>query len=269
MLDYLATFANTDGAGFPATQGVDSSGGAATDGTEFIAAMINDSMWGVWQALLNSVGLTPNGITEADGASQVLDALRRMDIPGKIIAVGWNDDPATLGIRAIMLTGQGVLRANYPELDALVYVGDANNAAADAFYHADDAAGLIRNTAGAYLIFPDGRGRVVRGLDLTGSVDPDGAGAYLGEEQEDAGQGWQLGASEDITGARDTYGCARTRDRTADVSASSGRAELTLSTTEQGLNRMLKAMNNGTDGDPRQTDQTRAKSLLFNLMITY
>ena len=101
MLNYLSTFTNQNGLAFPDTAAIDASGGAATDGTEFIAAMVNDSMWGVWQALLNYVGLTPNGITEADGSSQVLEALRRFSIPGMMIHAVWNDDPATLGIRAL------------------------------------------------------------------------------------------------------------------------------------------------------------------------
>jgi hypothetical protein len=183
MINLLSTFTNTNAVAFPDTEAVNSSGGAATDGTEFIAPLVNDGIWGWMQALLDYTGQTPNGITEAPGASQILESLRRFETPGKIIAACWNDDPATLGIRALLLTGQGILRANYTELDALVYVGDGNNPSAAVFYHADDAGGAVRNTAGVYLILPDARGRVVRGLDLTGSVDPDGASRELGDFQ--------------------------------------------------------------------------------------
>lgn len=192
MLDNLVAFTHNNGSGFPNTGAVNASGGAATDGTEFIANMVNDGMWGWMQALLNYNGLTPNGIVEADGASQILDALKSFTIPGVALPVFWNNDPVPLGIRAILMTGQGIIRANYSELDAIVYVGDGNNGSAPVFYHADDAAGTIRNTAGIYLILPDARGQAIRGFDPAGSVDPDGASRDLG--------GLQLDALQRITG---------------------------------------------------------------------
>jgi len=192
MLDNLAIFTNTNGLAFPNTGAINASGGAATDGTEFTANMINDAMWGVMQAIMDHVGQTPTGVVESVATSQILEALQKFEIPGKYVSMVLNDDPAVLGIRVIMLTGQGILISNYPELDNNVYVGDGNNAAVAAagggFYHASDAAGTTPDVAGPYLIMPDARGRVVRGLDLTGSVDPDGAGRVLGDLQEDAMQ---------------------------------------------------------------------------------
>ncbi len=187
MLDLLVAFNNTNLQGFPATQGVNSSGGQATDGTEFVANFIND-WWGYAQALMEKTSQTPNGVIETFDNSQLFKAHQRFMIPGVVIPVAWNDDPLILGIRALFLSGQGVLRANYEDLDDIVYVGDADNATASSFYHADDVAGTIRNTTGAYLILPDLRGRVVRGLDLTGSVDPDGDSRDLGSGQDDAMQ---------------------------------------------------------------------------------
>lgn len=187
MINYLSSFTNTDGNSFPDTKGINASGAGATDGTEFVKIFIDD-LWGARQAIMDHAGLTPDTVTEAPGTSQFLEAVNKFTIPGMILPVFWNDDPATLGIRAILLTGQGVLRASFPELDAIVYVGDSDNPTAAAFFRADNADGSSRNTTGIYLILPDARGRVIRGLDLTGGIDPDGASRELGDEQADAMQ---------------------------------------------------------------------------------
>ncbi len=256
MINLLSTFTNTNAVAFPDTEAVNSSGGAATDGTEFIAPMVNDGIWGWMQALLDYTGQTPNGITEAPGASQILESLRRFETPGKIIAACWNDDPATLGIRALLLTGQGILRANYTELDALVYVGDGNNPSAAAFYHADDAGGAARNTAGVYLILPDARGRVVRGLDLTGSVDPDGASRELGDLQGSAMWGhWHLFEFEP--------------NSTADNSGAFNYDNLPGVPTGSKSDRVTDILSDGVNGTPDLSSESRMINLAANLAITY
>lgn len=194
MIDYKTSFANTNNVDFPDTESVNASGGAATDGTEFVKLMIDD-IWGRFQAIMDYAGLTPNSVTEAPGASQHIEAIQKGFAVGPGIGVTYwkNGDPATNGDRVLLLNGQGVLRTSYPELDAAVYVGDGNNAAVSAgggmFYHADDAAGTIPNPAGIYLILPDSRGRVLRDSDPAASVDPDGASRFLGGAQLDSIQG--------------------------------------------------------------------------------
>ena len=91
MLDLLAIFTNTNGLGFPLTGAINASGGAATDGTEFTANMINDAMWGVMQAIMDHVGQTPTGVVESATTSQILEALQKFEIPGKIINAVFND----------------------------------------------------------------------------------------------------------------------------------------------------------------------------------
>jgi hypothetical protein len=272
MQDYLATFTNTNGLGFPNTAAINASGGAATDGTEFTANMINDSMWGILQTLLDYTGQTPNGVVENPANSQILEAFRRFSIPGVQLPVFWNNDPAVLGIRAILLTGQGILKANYPELDAVVYVGDANNAAVHAagggFYHADDAAGTIPNTAGAYLILPDARGRVVRGLDLTGSVDPDGAGRYLGDLQLDSFQGFDRNIVKNLNS---TIAAGTNSDWHLAVSRTGiGDQEYSFSERSEQPDILLAGdpIDSG-NGTPRTSSESRMINLSANLMITY
>lgn len=186
MIDYRTVFTNTDGVAFPNTKAVNVTTPGAGDGTEFIAAMPNDS-WGWHQALMDYAGLTPDTVTEAPGTSQMLEGCRRaFGAPGEI--VGWHGqaDPATIGLRLLLLEGQGVLRASYPLLDAAVYCGDGNNPTWEAYYHADDAGGTSRNTAGIYLILADVRGRVLRGHDPTGVIDPEGATRDFPDKQEDS-----------------------------------------------------------------------------------
>jgi hypothetical protein len=77
MINYLSTFVNTDGNSYPDTAAVNSSGPGTTDGTEFVKAMIDDA-WGFNQALLNYTDDTPNGSSEADGASQRLDSILKI-----------------------------------------------------------------------------------------------------------------------------------------------------------------------------------------------
>ena len=96
----------------------------------------------------------------------------------------------------MLLSEQGVLIASYPDLDAATWVGDAggtHNAAVHAgggkFYRSSDAPGTTPNPAGPYLQLPEGRGYVLRGFDIAGTVDPDGASRFLGDNQVDAMQG--------------------------------------------------------------------------------
>lgn len=270
-LDAFAVFVNTNGVAFPDTEAVNSSGALATDGTEFVKIMIDNWLFGRQQALLNHVGLTPNGIAEADGASQELLALQRMGMhPGQGIFAFWNDTPANLGIRVLMLTGQGVLRANFAELDAAVYVGDGNNPTASVFYHADDAGGVTRNTAGIYLILPDARGQTLRGLDLAAAVDPDGASRDLGSLQLDAFQAWQLGVDEDGTGARDYWAQSGARDfDNGTVAGSANHTPIDINTTAQGLSLMYKAMDDGTNGPPRTDSESRMTNMACDIGIIY
>jgi hypothetical protein len=187
MIDRTLVFNNYLGASFPNFAGKNASGATAVDGTEWLAAYVDNWGWGWEQALLNYEGITPNGTTEADGASQITDAIQNILPPGCIVEWNLNTDPATYGARFLLLNGQGILRANYSELDANVYVGDANNAAVAAagggFFRADDAAGTTPNITGVYLILPESRGYTTRGLDLAASVDPAGASRVLGDNQ--------------------------------------------------------------------------------------
>lgn len=107
-------------------------------------------------------------------------------IPGMVYEWNLNTDPATFGARYLQLNGQGILRANYPNLDANVYVGDGINGTASAYFRATDAAGTSRSISGAYLILPESRGYTTRGLDTAAAIDPGGASRDLGDLQGSA-----------------------------------------------------------------------------------
>lgn len=162
MINY-DTIPNTVGT-FPNVVSVNATGPGTTDGTPYLKSVIDD-LWGARQALLDSAGMSPDAVTESAGASQQLEAIQKIaGYPGEMVCwMGASADPSVLGIRLLHCAGQGILRSSYPDLDTAVYVGDTLNPTADAFYHADDAGGSVRNTAGIYLILVDTRYEFVRG----------------------------------------------------------------------------------------------------------
>lgn len=189
-IDYTIGFTNQDGVAYPDTAGKNATGPSAIDGTEFVKIFVDD-IWGRFQAILDYAGLTPTGVTESASVSQHIEAIKKGFAIGPGMGVTyWKDgDPLTNGDRVLLLNGQGITRSNYIDLDNAVYVGDGNNPTASAFYRADDAAGVTRNTTGIYLILPETRGYVLRGLDAAASIDPDGASRDLGSAQLDSMQG--------------------------------------------------------------------------------
>jgi hypothetical protein len=202
MKDYTTITGNNNGLSFPDTLAINSSGALATDGTEYLKEVVDD-IWGEKQALLDFFNYPPNGLVDVPGIDgngvPVSQPLRisymNYGRPGTLVEwMSENLDPGAVSIalgcdlRILLLQGQGVDRTMdaYKALDWLTYCGDPNNATADYFYHADDAGGTIRNTAGDYLILPDMRGYATRGLDKSGAVDSRGVGRIVGSVQEDA-----------------------------------------------------------------------------------
>lgn len=271
MQDYAATFTNFSGT-FPDILAINASGPSATDGTEFISDMINDSMWGVWQMILNRAGLTPNGVLESDSASQIKDALQKGFGAPVGVVTQWHidDDPGTSGHRALLLNGQGILRASYTELDAAVYVGDGNNAAVaaagGAYFRADNSDGSSPNIAGIYLILPETRGYAPRGLDTAASVDPDGASRYLGDTQLDAEQGHiHFNGTANNDTSIYVYGGI-----TTDMPGSATQQVLNdaaLPRTTQGKTSVPK--DDGTNGTPRTDTETRMVNYSTKWVVWY
>ena len=164
MIDYAATFTNFTGA-FPNIKAVNVSAPGAGDGTEFVAALVND-IWGRAQALLDYAGMSPDGVQEAPDTAQILTALSKgYGIGPGIGVIYWkNGTPAANGDRVILLQGQVIEISSYPLLAAAVYVGDAKNATAPAFYKTSDAGGTTRSTAGTYMVMPDTRAVSLKGV---------------------------------------------------------------------------------------------------------
>jgi hypothetical protein len=189
MIDYAAVFTNYSGA-FPSITAVNVSAPGAGDGTEFVAAMVND-IWGRAQALMNYGGLTPNGVQEATGTAQILTALSRGYGIGPGIGVTYwkNDTPAANGDRVLLLQGQTIAIASYSALVIATYVGDANNATAPAFYKTSDAGGTTRDTAGAYFVLPDTRAMSLKGAGSTTLNTRTKTGPVFATREEDQKQG--------------------------------------------------------------------------------
>ena len=174
MIAYEDIVTNATGT-FPDTVAQNVSAPGAGDGTEFVAATVDDT-WGFHQALLDYAGLTPDAVTEAPGTSQMVEALKLcFGHPGEVVMWHGLEDPNTeWGCKLLPLEGQCVKVADYADLLAAVYVGDGNNADYPAYYRCDNSDGSVRNTAGIYMRLADMRGIFVRGYDPTAENDPEG-----------------------------------------------------------------------------------------------
>lgn len=247
-VDIIAAFTYQDGVAFPNSGSKDVSAPGAQDGTEFFTTMIDNYMFGPQQMMLNHAGLTPDGVIESDSASQMKEALWKGfgGHPGMVNQWHLDDDPSVTGHRCLFLNGQGILRANFTDLDDAVYVGDGNNAAVaaagGAYFRADNSDGTSPSTTGIYLILPETRGYVPRGLDAAATVDPDGASRFLGDLQTDAVQlhqhGMVLDTSAESGGltaafwsARDTTAVAAVQNDTSTYEADGGGTPRTDSET--------------------------------------
>lgn len=73
MKDY-ANIPNTSGA-FPDVVSQNATGPGETDGTPYLKDVVDD-LWGARQDLMSEAGLSPNGVSEAAGSSQSLQALK-------------------------------------------------------------------------------------------------------------------------------------------------------------------------------------------------
>ena len=120
---------------------------------------------------------------------------------------------------------------------------------------------------------PDFRGMFLRGTGSHGTLNMadgnDFAGPAIGSSENDQMQDWQLGADEDLTGARDAFATAGARDYTPSNTSASTRTAYLLDTDDQGASNKLKAMDDGTSGTPRTGDETRPVNFGVKYCIRY
>ena len=291
MLAYENMVSNKTGT-FPNTQAKNASSAGGTDGTEYVAAILND-IWGFWQQLITMAGMTPNGTSEAAQAStaattqlgvgqQKAQAMQMVfgGAPGEAVfdfiapgtgtygsqAMSWGS--ATGGPpsryqyrRVIACAGQFVPATiplgGYPDLAAAIYCGDANNATATYCYYTSDAGGTTRSTVSKnYIKLPDMRGVTIRGYDHGGIHDPLGAtrGSFgeIASLQQDAMQGH----IHSVGGS---------------VSPGSGNPSILLNTgLDAGVQRITTPPGlDGTNGTPRTSSETRMYNVSVNAGIRY
>lgn len=100
MKDYKTLYGSLVNGDWPATVAKNASGPFASDGTPFTAELIND-LWGGRIDLMVKAGLTPDGVTEANGTSQFMEALHgAIRGPGEFALLGVN--AATLATRRVI-----------------------------------------------------------------------------------------------------------------------------------------------------------------------
>jgi hypothetical protein len=142
----------------------------AKDGTALQESWLTD-LWGFVQAVMfGANNTTPSGGAETSTVSQILQAIRaHCGVAGEVVA--WMGPTVPTGVRLLILTGQIVAQADYPQLVVNTYCGDLNNNEAPAFYKC--SAGGVKGTGEAYFKLPDLRGYFLRGIDATQTIDPD------------------------------------------------------------------------------------------------
>lgn len=292
MLAFENFVINYSGA-FPATQAVNASAAGATNGTPYIAAILNQE-WGPLQDLLLLAGLVPSGTTEvARGASytlsgvgqQVRQAMENLyGAPGELVldvippngtyfsqtmayGASAGGAPAWYSSRRVLpCQGQAVLISSYPELAAAIYCGDGNNASAPYCYKAttNSSPGSNRSTAGTYIVLPDFRQVTIRGWSTASlSKDPDYASRLLASQQADAFQGhWHnfIYAYQDVNYTNVDY-----------LNAGSP-ATTSYRTTTGGTSGTMKVgapAQDGSNGSPRTGTETRMYNASCNIGIRY
>lgn len=256
MFDF-ATLANIIGT-FPSVTAKNASGSGSTDGTPLVAQWLSD-YFGAMQAIMNRAGLTPNGVAESYTASQILSALKlQFGTPGDLY-LSLVQNPATIGVRALILTGQVITIANYADLVAATYITDANNAntAYQAFYKCSDSGGVTRSTSGAYFKLPDFRGLFMRALDLGAVRNPNGAADFIGNERDDAFMAHHHAAT--VVTYNVGQGDATPQPITATSTSNPRTASVDVGDPSD----------DGTHGTPRVDYETRPKQGIIQLGIRY
>jgi len=290
MIDYGATVVNKLGSAFPNWAPKNASGAGATDGTEAIAMWVNTE-WAFNQTVLQMASQTPNGTAEAAAASasaalgagqQILSAMQMLfGAPGELVfdciapgsgtygsqSMAWGaaagGPPARYQYRRVLpMTGQvGVVIANYADLCAAVYCGDANNATATAFYKTSDAGGTTRSTSGTYMTMGDFRGVTIRGRDTGHVHDPagntrGGFGGQIASLQQDAFQGHLHGYL--------TVNSAGGGGPWPYISGATAAASRTAQSGE-----ITGPLSDLTNGTPRIDSETRMYNASCNISIRY
>ena len=269
MIDYRTNF-NTNGVAWPATQAINVSAPGAGDGTEFVALMVND-IWGRAEALMAYAGLTPDGVAEAPNTAQILTAIKKGFAvgPGMGVIYWKNGTPAANGDRVLLLQGQVITAATYPLLCAAVYVGDASNPTAPAFYYTSDAGGTTRSTASkTYMVLPDTRAVSLKGAGNQTISTRAKSGPAFGAVQEDQGQGHIHGLAGNATngGSSITLGGATGRILVAGTQSFSAYFDKNGDSSQYW---MTAPRDDGTNGTPRTGATTRDCTLGTNYGITY
>jgi hypothetical protein len=106
---------------------------------------------------------------------------------------------------------------------------------------------------------PDLRGKFLRGLDTSGSIDPDGRNRKVGSSQADAFQGHRVRMS--WIGIREAWRDTVDLDRW--YRGSTGYAN------NDPVSKVATIESDGVNGTPRQANETRPKNMAVNFIIKY
>jgi len=180
MKNFKTEYGNLVIGEWPNTVAKNASGPGATDGTPYADSILNDP-WGAIQDLLTEAGMTPDGIQEAAGSSQFMEAFRRgAGLPPGMIVTGFFSPARAAVMRVMPMEGQLAPVAAYPRLVDAVWQGALLNDTVPCLYRCD--ANGDRNAAGDFLYIPDARGLFFRNAGANSIVRPTGGTLYDGND---------------------------------------------------------------------------------------
>jgi hypothetical protein len=135
-------------------------------------------------------------------------------------------------------------------------------AAGGGYFRADNSDGSSPSTTGIYLILPESRGYVPRGLDTAATVDPDGASRYLGDIQLDAYQGHYHTVNASVGGNELVY-------KVNNVSTGAGLNVPEGALAGAGDIDARENVTDGTNGTPRIDSESRMTNFSTKFVVWY
>lgn len=260
MIDPKTEFGSLVTGDWPDTVAKNASGASASDGTPFTASLI-DMFMGWQKRIMVLANLTPNGSADTKSASQIVDAIRRVGpYPGLPMWSALNSAALAL-TRLLPMAGQTVAIADYPDLVANTYCGDADNPTAEGFYKINSD-GTTRNTAGTHFKIPDARGLFLRAIGTNQArTMADGSTPYAGQSKISKFMADMMFGHRHLVYAGQNA-----------ISAMSNNTPVMGATTYVGTptnGQVLAPSNDGVHGNPNAGGETAPASLSFQLCISY
>lgn len=217
-----------------------------TNPDKWLPCFARDDAFIKWQKGDNITGGFDPLHDHRDGAYRQVFDWGKYNVGGDTGGVGRNFEAFGIHLDGTQVTGNGTL-------EGILDVGGGGE------YHLLDI--IAPDVVGTRTLL-DTRGSVPACIDAGG-----GNRVIVGAAQADQFQGWQAGADESLDSVTGPYfGRADNDGNRNDVTASANTVPTVFNTGVQGVASMIKAQNDGANGDPRTGLETQMKN--FSVGVT-